>query len=222
MVIKKIFKRFDDENDYFSEVSKNTRGVATIGSGISTTKKVAILPIVKADETDSKNETEHLAGENSEKKNNSEGIIVDNSNSVNLDSILDIINDTSNNNVFSDFDLSKDDIQKDDIPKDVNKLNLNAFKKNNVDDDDDDDDEDDDDKKDEDDDPNYRDKKKEIRDMAKMGLTSEAIGVIDSNSPEMEEIITKLMKQGLSKDRAMQMVKIRNRKNEHTSGMGRD
>jgi hypothetical protein len=77
----------------------------------------------------------------------------------------------------------------------------------------------DDDEDDEDDTSQYRDKKKEIRDNAKLGLSSETLSMIDDNEGSLEEIIEKLQKRGISKEMALRMAKLKGIGSRGSGGM---
>lgn len=74
-------------------------------------------------------------------------------------------------------------------------------------------DEDDNDNKNDDDDDdsqNFRDKDKEIKEAVKSGLSLESQDVINLNDDEFNAIIEQLKKRGISKDKGIELQKLRN------------
>ena len=117
---------------------------------------------------------------------------------------LETRNNTPKNNVSLYKDIIEDD----------KKYNENNKYKN---DEEDDEDEDEDDKK-EDSDSSLRDKDAEIKKKIKAFLSGETNAVIDANDDELNEIIEKMKKLNISKDKGVELQNIKNIKKTKIRG----
>ncbi len=84
--------------------------------------------------------------------------------------------------------------------------------KNKIEDNEDDkkDEEDSDNNDDNDDEQNFRDKDKELKESIKSQLSLDTQDVINLNDDELNQIIEKLKKRGVSRDKGIQLQKLRN------------